>query len=90
MDFYEILLIELVAGAEFVELTTKTEVSSIKGSVESDEKIMPVDRSGLHVYEKLRQAVFATDVSEFITKPSLIVKVFEIVVFETIFVFPAK
>ena len=85
-----ILFIELVAGAEFVELTTKTEVSSTQGSVESAEKLVPEVRSGLHVYEKLRQAVFATDVSEFITKPSLLVKVFEIVVFETPFVFPAK
>ena len=81
---------ELVAGAEFVVLTMKTEVSSTQGSVASAEKVVPEDRSGLHVYEKLRQAVFSTDVSDFITKPSLLVKVFEIVVFVTPFVFPAK
>ena len=53
---------------------------------------MPVDRSGLHVYEKLRQAVFSIDVSDFITKPSLMVKVFykETVVLVSPFVLPAK
>ena len=90
MDFDVILFIELVAGAEFVVLTTKTEVSLTQESVESAYKFVPEDRSGLHIYEKLRHAVFITDVSEFITKPSLLVKVFEIVVFETPFVFPAK
>ncbi len=85
-----ILLIELVSGVDFVEFKTKTEVSSTQRREESSEKVVPEDKSGLHVYEKLRQAVFATDVSELITKPSLLVKVFEIVEFETPFVFPAK